>query len=100
MTLPASDRVNLVVAESFDEFFGLGYKVGWFSLEQLVYNPDEAVSYFAQPDPEAPEYKTVRMELVRAHLDIQPVPLSLARIAALNETYMQYVDPTDELRET
>jgi hypothetical protein len=100
MTLPASERMNLIVAESFDEFFGLGYNVGWFSLEQLVYDPDNAVSYFAQPDPEDPDYKTVRMELIRSHLDIQPAPLSLARIAALNASYMRYIDSADDARET
>jgi hypothetical protein len=53
MTVPMHfDQPNVIVADTFDEFFGLGYRVGWFSLEQLVYEPQETVEYFAQPDPD------------------------------------------------
>ncbi len=33
-----ASRNNVVVAETLDEFFGLGYYVGWFALEQLAYD--------------------------------------------------------------
>ena len=38
---------NFVVAESFDEFLGAGYHVGWFALEQIAYHATEAEVYFA-----------------------------------------------------
>ena len=46
MTMPAVAR-NFVVAESFDEFLGVGYRVGWFALEQIAYQATEAEVYFA-----------------------------------------------------
>jgi hypothetical protein len=96
MTLPAAERHNLVVAEDIDEFLGLGYHVGWFALEQVVYQPEWALAYFSQPDPAAPEYKSARMEFLRSGLGIRPVALSLERIAKLTERYASFLIVPDE----
>jgi hypothetical protein len=88
MTVPMHfDQPNVIVADTFDEFFGLGYHVGWFSLEQLVYEPEETVEYFAQPDPDDWEDKTMLLELLRTRLQIRPVALLLERTAALTRQY-------------
>src|SRR5688500_1004029 len=50
MTMPANDQLNYVVAEGFNEFLGLGFNVGWFALEQISYQPDWALKYFAAAD--------------------------------------------------
>jgi hypothetical protein len=99
MTLPANDRHNYLVAESIEEFLGLGYHVGWFALESIAYEPDAAVQYFTQPEAETPaltDGKSALMEFLRAELDIQPVVLSLDRIAELTERYAQYLVVPDE----
>ena len=88
MTVPMCfDRPNVIVADTFDEFLGLGYHVGWFSLEQLVYNPEETVEYFAQPDPDEWPDKTTLMEFLRARMRIRPVALLLGRTDALTRQY-------------
>ena len=87
MTVPMSDQYNTVVAETLGEFLGLGYFVGWFSLEQLAYEPRWATEYYNQPDPEAwPECES-ELSLIRERLCISHVPLVLSRVQYLNETY-------------
>jgi len=100
MTLPAAEKHNLVVAENIDEFLGLGYHVGWFGLEQIVYQPEAALAYFAQPDPDARECKSARMNFLRSHLSIRPVALSLERIARLTGKYSSFLVVPDEPDET
>ncbi|WP_073467991.1 hypothetical protein [Rhizobacter sp. OV335] len=46
MTMPAVAQ-NFVVAESFDEFLGVGYRVGWFALKQITSHATEAEVYSA-----------------------------------------------------
>lgn len=99
MTVPANfNDENVVLAESIDEFLGLGYHVGWFSLEQVVYEPEEAPDYFAQPDPDDDDYedKTARLEFLRSELGIKPVALSLKRIAKLTKRYASFLVVPDE----
>src|SRR5262245_49404076 len=85
---------------SIDEFLGLGYHVGWFGLEQIVYQPEAALAYFAQPDPDARECKSARMNFLRSHLSIRPVALSLERIARLTGKYSSFLVVPDEPDET
>jgi len=113
MTLPANDKHNFVVADSIDEFLGLGYHVGWFALEGIAYDPEEALQYFAQAGSDCPDYRSValqslgiernapdskstRLEFLRSHLSIQPVSLSLDRIAELTERYASYLIVPDD----
>jgi hypothetical protein len=88
MTVPMSDRNNIVVAETLKEFLGLGYFVGWFSLEQLSYDPDWALSYFSQPDPDTWPEREEELRLIRDELAINYAALSLNRIQALNDRYL------------
>jgi hypothetical protein len=96
MTLPANDEHNFVVAEGFEEFLGLGFHVGWFALEQVVYEPEAAVAYFRQHDPDEPPYKTIRMKAIRQELKIHHVPLDIERLAGLTKKYSSYLVVPDE----
>lgn len=96
MTLPAAETHNVVLAENLDEFFGLGYHVGWFALEQVIHQPEAAVAYFAQRDPEDPDYKTFRMDLLRSQLGIRPVALVLERVTQLTKAYSSFLVVPDE----
>ena len=87
MTLPCADENNVVIAESFEEFFNLGYYVGWFSLEQLVYQEDRAISYFAQRDEEHQDYAADRLDFLRKALRLRPIPPEMKRIRSLNDEY-------------
>jgi hypothetical protein len=87
MTMPANDRLNYVVAEGFDEFLGLGFHVGWFALEQIAYQPDWALGYFAAEDTEKDDRKRMLMAALRSALEIQYVALRLERIHALTKKH-------------
>ncbi len=91
MTIPSADQCNYVVAEDFSEFFDLGYYVGWFSLEEAIYEPDEASEYFGKVDPDDPDYKVIRMNLLRKELGIRPKKLSMNRISELTEKYASFL---------
>ena len=87
MTLPSADENNVVIAESFEEFFNLGYYVGWYSLEQLVYQEEQAIGYFTDPDEEHRDDAESRLEYMREALQMRPVPPQMARLAKLREQY-------------
>jgi hypothetical protein len=87
MTVPMASRHNVIVAESLSEFLALGYFNGWFSLEQLVYHPEDAVEYFAGPDGEDDPEREALMVSLRQSLGIARVALSQARIEELQLKY-------------
>jgi hypothetical protein len=91
MTMPANDQLNFVVAENFDEFFGLGYHVGWFALEQIAYSPEWARLYFANEDPEARDEARARLAALRSELGIRYIPLNIQRIEMLTSRYGHYL---------
>lgn len=92
MTMPMNDQLNYVVAESFDEFLGLGFHVGWFALEQIAYDPEWALQYFGSEDPEASEDTNTRLSALRTELGIRYLPLNIKRIEALTERYAVHLN--------
>ena len=99
MTLPCDSGRTVVVAESFEEFFAHGYHVGWFSLEQIVYQGERAVPYFAAPDPQQSPQAEALLQLLRERLFIEREPLSLARFETLQDLYLGALTLPDELRD-
>ncbi len=89
MTLPCADQNNVIIAENFREFFALGYYVGWFALEQLVYQPQDAIEYFSKPDTDHANYTVDRLQFIREALAIRPGPPSLRRIDELRDRYYE-----------
>ena len=87
MTVPMGNHYNIVIAESFSEFLGLGYFNGWFALEQLAYNPEEAVRLFAGPDGEDIADREPLLKVLRATLGIVHIPLTGTRIGELQVRY-------------
>jgi len=87
MTVPMAGTYNVVIAETLEEFLGLGYFVGWFALEQLTYQPAWAVRFFGRPRSDWPEREALLVHL-RAALDIHHVPLRQRRIRHLQSTYL------------
>jgi hypothetical protein len=87
MTVPMNDVNNFIVAESLDEFLGLGYYVGWQPLDGIAYRPDEVESHLAQPDPELWPEEIELLRKLREELTLKYWPLSLRRIRELDERY-------------
>lgn len=100
MTLPAADKHNLVVAEGLAEFLGLGFHVGWFALEQVLYQPSWAEGYFSRTDADADTEKEELLEVLRSSLDIRPVTLSAARVSFLTAKYAHLLEVPDDPPET
>jgi hypothetical protein len=96
MTVPMSDARNIVVAEGFEEFLGLGYHVGWFLLEQLAYDPVWTAEYFTRAEPDSPECEAI-LERIRTGLRLKPVPLDLDRLAQLKDRYLRLVQLSDDV---
>jgi hypothetical protein len=94
MTVPMSDAHNIVVAESFEEFLGLGYRLGWFFLEQLAYDPAGTVTYFAGADPDSEECEAL-LERIRLSLGLWHVPLTAERIQHLQARYAPLLEVPD-----
>lgn len=88
MRAHASLKIVPLIAESFDEFFSLGYYVGWFSLEQLIYDRSAALAYFCAPDPDQAEWFVPRLEFMRHALSIKPGPPSENRLSQLSAKYL------------
>jgi hypothetical protein len=80
--------------EGFAEFLGLGYHVGWFSLEQLAYDLAWTADYFAKAE-RGPDCEAI-LKRGRSSLRLKPVPLNLDRILQLQGKYVSLVQLPDE----
>ena len=95
MTVPCNyfnriDEANIILAESLFEFLGLGYYKGWFSLEQICYNEQSALSYFSEEksDNDSSENgEDIFIKKLREVLNYDYVKLDLNR---LNDLKMKY----------
>ena len=92
MTVPMSDTHNVIVAEDLKEFFSIGYYVGWFAMEQLVYDQEETIEYFSKPDAETDENEIRFLELIRDKFQIQHRPLTAARLEELKAKYFDQIE--------
>ena len=92
MTVPMAKTNNVVVAENLNEFFSIGYHVGWFALDELVYDPEWAIEYFAKPDAELTKQETAFLEMLRKELPIQHVPLLKTRLDELEKVYLPILE--------
>lgn len=95
MTVPISDQYNTVVAESLQEFLELGYHVGWFSLEEIIYSPEDAEAYFAAHDPESWPEHTEDLASFRDRLGLHHRPLKVERLRTLQAKYLPFVIADD-----
>jgi len=87
MTVPMASIDNIVVAETLEEFFGIGCCNGWFALEQLAYDVPETLAYYASQDEDLTEEEQAFLELVRSKLQVEHVPLSAERLATLKQRF-------------
>ncbi|MGV3541363.1 MAG: hypothetical protein ACO1OQ_16225 [Rufibacter sp.] len=92
MTVPMASINNVIIAEDLEEFFSLGYHVGWNALEQIVYNIEETVTYYSQPDPEITYEQKAFLELIRHELPIKQKPLTQIRLKELEQKYLSKIE--------
>ncbi|MEM1135418.1 MAG: hypothetical protein AAGI07_06220 [Bacteroidota bacterium] len=92
MTVPMAEDNNVIVAENLEEFFSLGYYVGWFALEQIVYNLDETIEYYSKPDEETSQKEHQFLELIKKEMPIQHLTLSKDRLVMLKKEYFNCLE--------
>ncbi len=92
MTVPMADENNVIIAEDLHEFFSLGYYVGWFALEQIVYNLDGIIEYYSKPDKEMDPEESNFLELVRREMPIKHIALSANRLEELKREYFEKLE--------
>ena len=94
MTVPMFSKNNIVIAGDLDEFFSLGYYVGWFALEQIVYDIDETIDYYSRTDsdPEMEKEEYLFLEIIRKELPINHKPLSKERLKELEQRYFDRLE--------
>lgn len=88
MTVPMQwDDPNLVVGIDFREFLALGLGIGYFVLEQLLYDRDETIAWLEQPslvDEDSPLFdRTIR--LIEREFALRPWNDARSRLAELQE---------------
>jgi hypothetical protein len=95
MTVPMNfgDSVevdNWVIAENLEEFLSLGYYNGWFSIEELCYNYDRVINFYAQENLEEDYQNSGDIQFVkklRTQLGYSHIPLNNKRLSELKEKY-------------
>lgn len=100
MTVPANygktvDAYNIILAETFEEFLGLGYYKGWTSLDgYLYYSQETLIDYgIGQKDYSfCNQNDTLFLKEVISQLVIEPVFLSEERLKYLKEQYFQILE--------
>ena len=92
MTVPMSDVNNVIIAEDFQEFLSLGYHVGWFALEQIVYDLDYAIDYHSNADEDMSSEELQFLEMLKTDLPIKHIPLTRERLDQLKQDYFGRLD--------
>lgn len=102
MTVPMNDRQNYIIAESLEEFLGLGYYVGWLALDQIAFGPDKlkVETYFSQRNLEFSPEQEEMLVFIRDGLQLRHVPLSFARLTGLDEKFGRLIDDGEEPEES
>lgn len=95
MTVPMAINTNLVIAEDFNEFFSIGYYVGWFGLEQLVYDLEKNINEFSQTDPKLSTEELKFINMIRNEFGIKYSPISQKRLFELEHKYFNYLEIND-----
>lgn len=95
MTVPMSDTCNVIVAEDLREFFSIGYHIGWFGLEQLVYDEEGTIEDFSKPDESMDENEIRFLDLIKHRLQIQHMPLTSKRLKELKTKYFHLIEISD-----
>jgi hypothetical protein len=105
MTVPMNHpKVNLVVGENLLEFLCLGEQLGYFFLEQLVYNEAETIEWFLHPKefinkeyginpsgtfpPESFREKERLLSILRKEFELKPWSNLKSRLDELQNKFM------------
>ncbi|MDR2875325.1 MAG: hypothetical protein LBV44_05290 [Methylobacillus sp.] len=94
MTVPMGDTPNVIVGESFHDFLCLGSRSGYFSLEQISYQPEEAINALASQDfdPEIGDTERDFLQRLAKEFNLAPWSAPNQRLTVLREKYLPLLD--------
>jgi hypothetical protein len=90
MTVPMVSK-NIILADTLDEFFGLGFYNGWFGLEQLVYDFNRTINDYSTQDESLTIQEKNFLELIKTELKFKHEPLTKERLDTLAALYQDNV---------
>jgi len=105
MTVPMNfggyiNEFNWILGENLNEFLSLGYYNGWFTLEQLCYNKDEAIKFYEKDyikeDFPMPKGDFYYIKGLREKLGYNHIPLNWKRLIELEDLYFDRLEFDEE----
>ncbi len=99
MTVPMNfgdsmSEYNWIIGENLNEFLSIGYFNGWFPLEQLCYDNEWVIDFYATENMEETYQKNAEIQFVkklRSKFGYDHVPLNNERLKELADTYFHYL---------
>ncbi|WP_435354955.1 hypothetical protein [Emticicia sp. SJ17W-69] len=94
MTVPMNYRnsskdCNIILAENLNEFLSIGFYKGWFSLEQICYDYEGTIQYYADTNEELNEEEKKFIKNLRSKIDFPHIPLKKERLIELESKYYE-----------
>jgi hypothetical protein len=89
MTVPCNgpDETNFIVGENLHEFLCLGCQIGYFGLEQLVYQREETLALLQNPE-SVSECEEYLLSLLKSEFHLGPWKNVETRLNELSNNYM------------
>lgn len=93
MTVPMNPAcLNVIIAENLEEFFSIGYHSGWYFLEEISYNPDNAIANYAKIGETLSDEEFTYLQIIRNRFNILPLELTRERLIELKDKYFEKLD--------
>ena len=83
---------NIIIAENLNEFLSIGFYNGWFSIEELCYNKESSISFFANENMEKDYQEDADFQFVkklRNKFGYKHIPLNLERLKVAKYDLLQ-----------
>lgn len=97
MTVPMGDKPNLIVGANLTEFLSLGCRLGYFGLEQLVYDFPKTVAALVSSkfDPEILSVDRALLAKLSLEFNLEPWPDPASRLLFLQNQYLPLLELPD-----
>lgn len=99
MTVPMNfsnsmNDYNIIIGENLNEFISIGYYNGWFQIEELCYDNEFAINFYAKENLEEDyqnEANIIFVKKLRNKFGINHIPLNNDRLKELENKYFHYL---------
>jgi len=101
MTIPNADMPNMIVGENLLDFLSLGYRCGFFNLEQIVYNFKKQVALLDTKEyPKDMEAKEIELlKTIENEFLLKPWDNHISRLHQLRQKYIHDLKYSSEYYE-